>query len=324
MMKKTASFLWNMIGSSCYSISSIVYLMIVTRVCGAEGAGFFSLAYATAQLLLAVGRWGMRTFQATDLRSQYSYYEYLVSRCISVVIMLGLGIIYSVISFEKNFIIISFLVIVMKSIDAVEDVFHGRMQQMYHSEQMGKSQFVRNLYTAICFTVVLIATHDLLLTLSVTVFSSLLLCVIMYHQIIKKFALITEDEKKVSFSSVTNLLRSCFGILIGTFLSLLLYNIPKYAMSGILSAEYQTYYSILFMPSFVVSLLCEFVFRPTITNMADYWFSGKRNQFIRTVFFSLVIIVISAIFVILAGYNLSLIFFSTKVYPVFISTTIAE
>ena len=44
-----------MIGSTCYSGSSFLYLLVVTRVCGAQLAGFYSLSYATAQLLLQVG-----------------------------------------------------------------------------------------------------------------------------------------------------------------------------------------------------------------------------------------------------------------------------
>ena len=44
------AFLWNMIGSTSYSVSSFLYLMVVTRICGVAPAGFFSLSYATAQL----------------------------------------------------------------------------------------------------------------------------------------------------------------------------------------------------------------------------------------------------------------------------------
>ncbi len=301
-MKKTSSFVWNMIGSSCYSISSILYLMVVTRVCGAEEAGFFSLAYATAQLLLTIGRFGMRTFQSTDLNSQYSFYEYLVSRSISVALMLILGVGYSLISFSGTFIAISFLVIAMKSIDAIEDVFHGRMQQAHHIEQMGKSQFLRNFYTAVCFAAVLAVTKQLLLTLCITVLSSLVLCLVINFLFIKKLALVTETEKRIGLRAVFSLLRSCFGIFFGTFLSLLLYNIPKYAMEGMLSAEYQTYYSILFMPSFVVTLLCEFVFRPTITGMAESWFAGSKKRFYRSVISNLGLIAGASVVVTLAGH----------------------
>ena len=92
------AFLWNMIGSSCYSLSSFLYLMVVTRVCGVEPAGFFSLSYATAQLLLTLGRYGMRTYQATDLRRKYLFSEYGVSRILTCGLMLIFGIIYSAFS----------------------------------------------------------------------------------------------------------------------------------------------------------------------------------------------------------------------------------
>lgn len=68
-----------MIGSTCYSGSSFLYLLVVTRVCGAQLAGFYSLSYATARLLLQVGRYGVRTYQATDLEHKYIFSEYKVS-----------------------------------------------------------------------------------------------------------------------------------------------------------------------------------------------------------------------------------------------------
>ena len=110
------AFLWNMIGSTCYSGSSFLYLLVVTRICGATLAGFFSLSYATAQLLLQVGRYGVRTYQATDLNRKYSFSEYKLSRIITCGLMMLFGIIYSSYSFSGEYIIISIFVIMMKKI----------------------------------------------------------------------------------------------------------------------------------------------------------------------------------------------------------------
>lgn len=74
---------------------------------------------------------------------------------------------------------------------------------------------------------------------------------------------------------------------IGTFLSLLLYNVPKYAMANVLTDEYQTYYSILFMPSFVITLMCEFVFKPTITTIAQLWWENDLKNSLCMFFVSL-------------------------------------
>ena len=302
-MKQRSAFMWNMIGSACYSVSSILYLMVVTRICGAEEGGFFSLSYATAQLLLSVGRYGMRTYQATDLTEMYSYKEYLLSRSLTVMVMIVLGAIYSVFSFSGRFITVSLLVIVMKAMDAIEDVFHGRLQQMHQVAKMGQSQAMRNIYTPVCFTLVLVLTRDLLKTLVITDITSLAVCLVINRYMVHRYAP-AKTDKHSSMKAVLDLTKSCTGIFVGTFLSLLLYNIPKYAMAEVLAAEYQTYYSILFMPAFVVTLLCEFVFKPTITSIAGYWFDGNRKQFSRTVIACMVFLAGCTICVTLAGHFL--------------------
>jgi O-antigen/teichoic acid export membrane protein len=63
----------------------------------------------------------------------------------------------------------------------------------------------------------------------------------------------------------------CFPIFISTFLSLFLYNIPKYAIDFYLTEDIQTYYSVLFMPSFIVTLFSDIITRPLLTSIAIAW-----------------------------------------------------
>lgn len=81
--------------------------------------------------------------------AQIYFSEYKVSRIITCALMMLFGIIYSSFSFKGEYIIISTFIIMMKMIDAVEDVFHGNLQQKYHVEQMGKMLAARNLYSAV-------------------------------------------------------------------------------------------------------------------------------------------------------------------------------
>lgn len=296
------AFLWNMIGSTCYSGSSFLYLLVVTRVCGAQLAGFYSLSYATAQLLLQVGRYGVRTYQATDLEHKYIFSEYKVSRIITCALMMLFGIIYSSFSFKGEYIIISTFIIMMKMIDAVEDVFHGNLQQKYHVEQMGKMLAARNLYSAVFFTAMLIITKNLYCTCVATSTTSLILCLIINSQMTRKYVGYEEDGRKLQMSHVWELLRTCTPMFIGTFLSLLLYNIPKYAMAGVMTDEYQTYYSILFMPSFVISLMCEFVFKPTITTIAELWWENNVKKFTLYILRIIGIILVCCVAVVAGGH----------------------
>lgn len=296
------ALIWNVIGSTCYSAASFLYLMIVTRLCGVVEAGFFSLSYATAQLLLSVGRYGMRTYQATDLNREFSFTEYAVSRIFTCFVMLFAGVIYSAVSFDGSYIIVSVFVIMMKMVDAVEDVYHGNLQQNYNVELMGKLLAARNIFTTIVFTVSLAVTRDLKITCPVSAVSSLIFCLLINHWFSRKY-IRQENEKTFRLNQLVRLMRFCTPVFIGTFLSLLLYNIPKYAMASIMTDDYQTYYSILFMPSFVITLMCEFVFKPTITSLADVWWNEKVKTFIKKVAVILMIIFAAGL-VILAGGHL--------------------
>ncbi len=321
------AFLWNMIGSSCYSLASFLYLMVVTRVCGVELAGFFSLSYATAQLLLTVGRFGMRTYQATDLQEKYLFREYGVSRILTCSAMMLFGILYSSFSFQGEYVVISVFIILMKTVDAVEDVFHGNFQQNYHVELMGKMLAARNTYSAAGFTLSLLLTKNLAFACAFTSLSSLGLCLFMNglavrgmrreqakgQEAAKRLRDVKPQEneersaesrgqdfnkqkrsesqeqnldeqrftekREFRWSSVRTLLKTCAPLFLGTFLSLLLYNVPKYAMDSVMSKEYQTYYSVLFMPSFVITLLSEFLFKPTITTIAELWWMKELRKF---------------------------------------------
>ena len=221
----------------------------------------------------------MRTFQATDLDHKYLFSEYKVSRVFSCAAMMLFGVIYSAYSFSGEYIAISIFVIMMKMIDAVEDVFHGNLQQNYHVELMGKMLAVRNVYSAVFFTLLLYFTRNLYLTCDATAITSLMLCLLVNSWAVRHISS-RQPKRSFQFSHVLELLKMCTPLFAGTFLSLLLYNVPKYAMSNVMTDEYQTYYSILFMPSFVITLMCEFVFKPMITTIAGLWWENDLKKFV--------------------------------------------
>lgn len=58
-------------------------LMVLTRVCDLVVAGIFTIAYANASLFLNVGNYGMRNFQASDIRPQFTFKTYYCSRVLT-------------------------------------------------------------------------------------------------------------------------------------------------------------------------------------------------------------------------------------------------
>ena len=90
-MKETTAkkkFMWNMAGSLCNSLSSMLLLIIVNRISGESRGGFFALAYSTAQLLFSVGGFEIRPVQSTDIKNKFTFDQYFTSRMLNCIIML--------------------------------------------------------------------------------------------------------------------------------------------------------------------------------------------------------------------------------------------
>lgn len=78
-----SSFIWNMAGSMLMAFQSVIMLMIITRTLNLYEAGVFTLAYASANLFLNIGKYGMRNFQVSDVKRQFNFKEYNTSRIIT-------------------------------------------------------------------------------------------------------------------------------------------------------------------------------------------------------------------------------------------------
>lgn len=303
MQEKTTKkdYTWNMIGSVCYSLSSFYYMMMVTRICGVVDGGTFALAFATAQLLLTFGRYGMRTYQATDTAHRYSFREYGLTRIVTCAGMVLFAGVYSVIagySVWKTWVFV--WVAAIKMLDAAEDVFHGELQRNFCVALMGQMLALRNLFSCVVFGVAIVITRDLVITCMLTAVLSLIFCLVINSAALRK---VHCKDSNCRMEGIRALFGICFPIFISTFLSLYLYNIPKYAIDRYMTEEYQTYYSVLFMPSFVITLFSEIITKPMLTTISQAWVTDIR-KFVRIIRNIFLLIAGGTIAVILGGHLL--------------------
>ena len=80
-------YLWNLIGNLAFSGSSVLFTLIVTRLTSPIEADSFSLAYGIAAILVVVGMFQVRSYQATDVSFRHSFTSYFLARCISLTLM---------------------------------------------------------------------------------------------------------------------------------------------------------------------------------------------------------------------------------------------
>ena len=81
-------------------------------------------------------------------------------------------------------------------------------------------------------------------------------------------------------TAVKGLFLALLPIFITLFLNNYIANAPKYAIDDVLGDEIQAIYGFLFMPSYAIGVVCNFIFNPIITTYAKLWL-GKTMQDIR-------------------------------------------
>ena len=83
--RQKADVIWNILGSGVYAAASMVLAFVVMRLAGEDDGGIFSLGFsALGQQLFIVAYFGIRPFQITDGKKEYSFGDYLNLRFVTV------------------------------------------------------------------------------------------------------------------------------------------------------------------------------------------------------------------------------------------------
>ncbi len=245
-------YFWNTMGSGITAVFSVVVLWAVTRIMGPYVGGVFAFGYAVSQQLQTVGAYEIRTYQATDVREVFKFETYLAARIITCLAMILCAVAYGF--YHEGFTeeaIVLILICMLKVFDAFEDVFHGMFQQHKKLYIAGKALFYRMLITMLGFVLFLYITRSLLISCILTILIS---AVAVFYLNVPEAKKMVSIRIRFQWNQIKGLLISCFPLFVGAFVLQYLSNLPKYGMDQYMSKEYQTYYSILFMPAFVINL----------------------------------------------------------------------
>ncbi|MGT2754630.1 lipopolysaccharide biosynthesis protein [Streptococcus ovis] len=285
-INEKSNYVWNMIGSIFTALISTVLLLIASRLLSPASSDLFGLAYSLGQQFIIIGLFQVRDFQATDVRQTYSFSSYLLTRMVTVGLMVAstLGFIWwNQYNLEKS--VVLFLLVLCRACDAFSDVFQGYYQQRGRSDLAGKILFYRSLAVMIGFFVLLLATKSLMLAclgIFLLNFSIIFLLDLPYlhSHLQEKMSIVLNRE---SFEKVIALLKSCFPLFLNGFLLTYVFNEPKLVIdklltTGELAAGLQRNFNILFMPAFVMSLML-MILRPLITKLSDFWLEKKYQEF---------------------------------------------
>ena len=132
-----SAFIWNTCASMLNAFQTVFILMLISRIDPILDAGIFTIAFAIANLIMTVSRYGIRQFQASDVHEKYSFQTYRNWRAVTtlasiIVLCAYVGYCYGTGNYSYYKSIVVILIGFTKIIDAFEDVLHGMLQQKNH------------------------------------------------------------------------------------------------------------------------------------------------------------------------------------------------
>ena len=276
--RTTRDFVWNSIGSAAWAFVFPVVTMVSTQLVGVEQAGMISMAFVVGLLLMFVGNFGVRTFQVSDTHMEHSFKDYQANRWTTCILMLLVGWAYcSIRGYSDEMFNISMAVILYKFIDALADVYEGRLQQVDKLYLAGMSQTLRSIAALIVFSVALFLTRN-----------AVIACYAMAILAAATFVLFTwpltlleaPPSKPFSFPSYIELFKVCAPLFLAIFLFNVIENMPKFVMEDALPYDNQLYYNAIYFPAQMILIISQLVYKPLLLRMAGVWQdASKRMKF---------------------------------------------
>lgn len=290
-MVKKRDFAWNSLAGMINAFEAVLMLMIITRITGLADAGILTIAFAVGNLVMAIGKFGVRNYQVTDADNSFSFSTYFVFRLLTVFLMALATGGYLVKSFllggysiDKVSAIVAICAIYC--LEAIEDVFWGEFQKRGRLDLGAKFFCVRWGSIFLVFSIVVIISKNLQVALWAGFFVSALIFLYMSYIAYSKFGferVSRDDNGGAQGAKIFALLKASFPLFVVAFLTFYLNNSPKYAIDGVMSEEAQACYGFVAMPVFVIGLLNGFIYQPSLVGLSIDW-NDNRDRFLKRVY----------------------------------------
>lgn len=271
--REKSAFFWNMVAGMLSAAESVVLSMIATRVCGLEEAGIITIAYAIANLMATIGKFGVRTYQVTDISQEHTFAAYYRVRQYTLALMFCVCLAYvwycrEVKSYSLFKCVVVLLVCFRFMIEIFEDVIAGECQRKGRLDIASKVFVMRSGSFLLLFTICILFSKSLLEALVIAI-----LFVIGFECLLVK---LVANMMEITVSctpqrDVMDIVWDCLPLFLSTFFFFYVTNAPKYAIDSVMDDKTQACFSFIAFPVFAIELMNNFVYQPILVDIANDW-----------------------------------------------------
>lgn len=297
--KEKKNFIWNMLGSTTFGFTSLIFMIIVTRINGVNAAGNYTFAFAIACSLAAIGSYCGKTYQVTETDPKITDYDYIYNRTTTFIFMQLAGLFFCIINgYNFNKFLIIMLLTFYRGIDTLTEAIHAITQRNGDLYKTGISLFAKTIIFVIIFLITDLLTKSLLISCIVLCIVSVIIFYFVDYLTAKKYT------KKHKYNNENNikLLKRGFLLFMYAFLSVYVINSPKYALEKFGTEEAQAIFGIIVMPASFLSLISVYIVQPFLNKITFYIKETNKVQLVKLVIKICVVILLFGIFAIGVAY----------------------
>lgn len=143
----------------------------------------------------------------------------------------------------------------------------------------GKALLFRNTLAIIVFGIFDIITKNIYISFSAMLLTNILVIFLYDFRLTK----MKKEDLKLRYENVKTIVKECMPLGISTLVSMYVINAVKYAIDMYGDNTMQTYFNVLYMPTFVINLVSIFIMKPFLKPFGEYWNQGEYKKFIKTI-----------------------------------------
>lgn len=300
--KTSRDYICNSLGAALWGALFPLLTIVVTQVAGVERAGMFSLAFVTGSLLMILANYGVRTYQVSDLDERHTFADYQINRILTCAGMVLVGVLYCTFrGYTGEMFLISMGVYVYKMVDALADVYEGRLQQVDKMYLGGISQAFRSAIVFVVFCLALLISGNV----GVAAVAMAVAALATFFFLTLPLALLeTPKSREWSASSIVTLFKQTSPLFVALFLYAFIDAMPKFVMEGALPYDSQLYFNVIYFPAQMILIIVQLVYKPLLVKLAGVWADPSAHRRFDQVILAMlgIIVAITAVMALFVGW----------------------
>ena len=147
-------FSWTLVGNAVYAGGQWLALMLLAKLTKPELVGQYALGIAFAVPVFMLTSFQLRLALASDIKQQTHFGHYLSFRLLSTALgLVIIALVTQIMGFRGQLRWVVLLVGLVQAIDAISDIYYGRLQLHNRMVSIAKSMMARTVISAVGFTV---------------------------------------------------------------------------------------------------------------------------------------------------------------------------